>query len=183
AVSSFGASGTNAHLILEQAEPEPAARPEALGSGTMPSRPDNAVVPLVLTASTPAALRAQAERLLDVVDHDLTDLARALSTTRATLRTRAVSVVGTVAQARAALRAVADGQPSADVVTGTARAETHDVVFVFPGQGSQWVGMAAELWESSPVFAEAMEECAGAMAPFVDWSLADVLGDEKALAR
>ncbi|TMU99902.1 type I polyketide synthase [Streptomyces sp. DASNCL29] len=183
AVSSFGASGTNAHLILEQAEPEPAARPEALGSRTMPSGPDNAVVPLVLTASTPAALRAQAERLLDVVDHDLTDLARALSTTRATLRTRAVSVVGTVAQARAALRAVADGQPSADVVTGTARAETHDVVFVFPGQGSQWVGMAAELWESSPVFAEAMEECAGALAPFVDWSLADVLGDEKALAR
>ncbi|MEU8878115.1 type I polyketide synthase [Streptomyces javensis] len=203
AVSSFGASGTNAHLILEQAEPEPAARPEASGSGTMPSRAGDAVVPLVLTASTPAALRAQAERLLDVIerdptdrdrtdrdrtdrdrtDHDLTDLARALSTTRATLRTRVVSVVSTVAQARAALRAVADGQPSADVVTGTARAETHDVVFVFPGQGSQWVGMAVELWESSPVFAEAMGECAAALAPFVDWSLADVLGDEAALAR
>nr|WP_309142623.1 type I polyketide synthase [Streptomyces javensis] len=203
AVSSFGVSGTNAHLILEQAEPEPAARPEASGSGTMSSRPGDAVVPLVLTASTPAALRAQAERLLDVIDrdptdhdptdhgptdrdptdHDLTDLARALSTTRATLRTRAVSVVSTVAQARAALRAVADGQPGADVVTGTARAETHDVVFVFPGQGAQWVGMAAELWDSSPVFAQAMEECAAALAPFVDWSLADVLGDEKALAR
>ncbi len=183
AVSSFGASGTNAHLILEQAGPEPAARPGAPSSGTVPSRPDNAVVPLVLTASTPAALRAQAGRLLDVVDHDLTDLARALSTTRATLRTRAVSVVSTVAQARAALRAVADGQPSADVVTGTARAGAHDAVFVFPGQGSQWVGMAAELWESSPVFAEAMEECAAALAPFVDWSPADVLGDEKALGR
>ncbi|MBD3010240.1 SDR family NAD(P)-dependent oxidoreductase [Streptomyces sp. 5-10] len=193
AVSSFGASGTNAHLILEQAEPEPAARPEAPGPGTGPSRPDNAVVPLVLTASTPAALRAQAERLLDVVDHDLADhdladhdlidLARALSTTRATLRTRAVSVVSTVAQARAALRAVADGQPSADVVTGTARAEAHDAVFVFPGQGAQWVGMAVALWGESPVFAAAMEECAAALAPFVEWSLADVLGDEKALGR
>nr|WP_307818837.1 type I polyketide synthase [Streptomyces sabulosicollis] len=188
AVSSFGVSGTNAHLILEQAEPEPAAPPQAASSGTMPPRPDNAVVPLVLTASTPAALRAQAERLLDAVghdlgDHDLTDLARALCTTRATLRTRAVAVAGTADRARAALRAVADGQPSADVVTGTARPEAHDAVFVFPGQGSQWVGMAVELWGSSPVFAAAMEECAEAFAGLVEWSPADVLGDEEALAR
>ena len=49
------------------------------------------------------------------------------------------------------------------------------VVFVFPGQGSQWEGMAVELLDSSPVFAELMGECGEALAPFVDWSLEDVL--------
>ncbi|MCQ8195717.1 acyltransferase domain-containing protein, partial [Streptomyces rugosispiralis] len=48
-------------------------------------------------------------------------------------------------------------------------------VLVFPGQGSQWVGMAAGLLESSPVFAERVGECAVALAPFVEWSLGDVL--------
>ncbi|MGW7594793.1 acyltransferase domain-containing protein, partial [Streptomyces rubiginosohelvolus] len=65
---------------------------------------------------------------------------------------------------------------------GAAEAE-RDVVFVFPGQGSQWVGMALELVESSPVFAGRMRDCADALAPFVEWSLFDVLGDEVALGR
>ncbi len=57
------------------------------------------------------------------------------------------------------------------------------VAFVFPGQGSQWVGMAAELIESSPVFAERMRECATALSSYVDWSLFDVLDDAEALER
>ncbi|WP_156107613.1 acyltransferase domain-containing protein, partial [Streptomyces violaceusniger] len=57
------------------------------------------------------------------------------------------------------------------------------VVFVFPGQGSQWVGMALELAESSPVFAGRLGECADALASLVEWSLWDVLGDEVALGR
>ncbi|MBO3682746.1 type I polyketide synthase [Streptomyces sp. NEAU-YJ-81] len=174
AVSSFGASGTNAHLILEEFEHEPVAPPGAT----------DMVMPLVLSASTPAALRAQAEGLLDATGrHDLTDLARALCTTRAALRSRAVVVAGTRAEARTALRALADGQPSGAVVADTARVSAHDVVFVFPGQGSQWVGMAVELLGSSPVFAAAMEECAGAFQGLVEWSLAEVLGDEDALGR
>ncbi|WP_346168467.1 SDR family NAD(P)-dependent oxidoreductase, partial [Streptomyces javensis] len=56
-------------------------------------------------------------------------------------------------------------------------------VFVFPGQGSQWVGMAVELLESSPVFAGRLAECEAALSGFVDWSLADVLGDGRALGR
>ncbi|WP_159056766.1 acyltransferase domain-containing protein, partial [Streptomyces yokosukanensis] len=58
-----------------------------------------------------------------------------------------------------------------------------DVVFVFPGQGAQWVGMAVGLLRESVVFAEWMGRCGEALAPFVGWSLVDVLGDEEALER
>jgi acyl transferase domain-containing protein/acyl carrier protein len=68
------------------------------------------------------------------------------------------------------------------VVTGTAR-PAGKVAFVFPGQGSQWLGMGAALAESSPVFRASLEACAEALAPYVDWSLWDVLADVDALER
>ncbi|MGW4775008.1 type I polyketide synthase [Nocardia sp. NPDC004278] len=76
----------------------------------------------------------------------------------------------------AGLHAVAEGEPSMTAVQGD-RLLTGKTVFVFPGQGSQWVGMAAELMDSSPVFAAAIDQCAGAFAPHVSWSLTDVLRD------
>ena len=57
------------------------------------------------------------------------------------------------------------------------------VVFVFPGQGAQWEGMARDLYAQSPVFAESMDRCAAALAPFTGWRLAEVLGDGEALGR
>ncbi|MEL3951945.1 acyltransferase domain-containing protein, partial [Streptomyces sp. LNU-CPARS28] len=71
---------------------------------------------------------------------------------------------------------------SARVAIGVAR-PVGKVAFVFPGQGSQWLGMGAELAESSPVFRASMEACAEALAPYVEWSLWDVLGDAEALER
>ncbi|WP_146065024.1 acyltransferase domain-containing protein, partial [Streptomyces sp. SM1] len=56
-------------------------------------------------------------------------------------------------------------------------------VLVFPGQGSQWVGMAAELLGGSAVFAGRMAECGRALSPFVEWSLVEVLGSKELLAR
>ena len=82
----------------------------------------------------------------------------------------------------AGLDAVADGQPHAAVVEGVA-ADADAVALVFPGQGAQWVGMARDLLAESPVFAERMQACAGALASYVDWSLTDVLGDAEALDR
>ncbi len=72
------------------------------------------------------------------------------------------------------LRALARGAPAANLITGRAH-EGRRVVFVFPGQGSQWRGMALELYECSEVFAGHMRASADALSPFVDWSLMDVL--------
>ncbi|WP_455711316.1 type I polyketide synthase [Streptomyces goshikiensis] len=164
-VSSFGFSGTNAHVIVEQAPEAEAAEPEA-GSG-MP------VVPWVLSGKSAGALRGQAERLsgwLAVTpDVDPLDVGWSLASTRAGLDHRAV-VFG---DHQAGVAAVASAGLAAGVVTGSVVGGK--TAFVFPGQGSQWVGMAAELLGSSPVFAARVDECAKALEPFTDWSLVDVL--------
>ncbi|MCQ8771172.1 type I polyketide synthase [Streptomyces telluris] len=176
AVSSFGVSGTNAHTIIEQA-PAAAELPPAPDSGT--------AVPWVLSGRTEAALRAQATRLaafLEDTDGDTdgdasvpaADTAYSLATTRQAFEHRAVVVADTAEELRQGLAAVADGSTPPGVVTGTARAGGK-TVFVFPGQGSQWVGMAAELLETSPVFRERIDACERALAPHVDWSLTAVL--------
>ncbi|TDP92882.1 type I polyketide synthase [Labedaea rhizosphaerae] len=171
-VSSFGVSGTNAHVILEQVpetatdDPEPVARP----------------VPWVLSGASEAALRSQAARLRSCVDERPLDLAYSLATTRSSLPHRAV-VVGTDRDdLLAGLDAVLAGRPHPAVATGVA-GDADSVTLVFPGHGSQWVGMARDLLAESPVFAARMRACADALAPFVDWSLLDVLDDAEALDR
>ncbi|MEV5986269.1 SDR family NAD(P)-dependent oxidoreductase [Streptomyces sp. NPDC052051] len=170
AVSSFGVSGTNGHVVLEQAEPAEESVPEGSPAET------GGTVPWVLSARTADALRAQAQRLLDagIGDARPADVGHSLATTRARLDHRAV-LVGTEPQDfQARLAALASGTAAPGVISGTA-GSGGEVVFVFPGQGSQWVGMARELLESSEVFRERMGECADALAPHVDWSLLDVV--------
>ncbi|KUN38634.1 hypothetical protein AQJ30_13920 [Streptomyces longwoodensis] len=174
-ISAFGASGTNAHLILEQ-EPEDEV-PSATESAVSPV--DSLVVPWVLSGRTEAGLRGQAARLAAFVDErtevSLPDIGWSLATGRAALDHRAVVQAGDRDAAIEALRSLAEGLPSAGVVSGVASGESGRVVFVFPGQGSQWVGMGAGLWESSPVFRERLGECAAALEPLVDWSVVDVV--------
>ncbi|WP_310972179.1 MULTISPECIES: SDR family NAD(P)-dependent oxidoreductase [unclassified Amycolatopsis] len=167
AVSSFGMSGTNAHTVLE-AFPQAEATPS----------PEAGPVPWVLSARSADALRGQAQALLARVDAAPADIGFSLATTRASLPHRAV-VMGDFA---AGLSALAEGTPAAHVVTGVAEAPGK-VALVFPGQGSQWAGMALELAESSPVFAARLDECATALQSFVDWRLRDVLADAAALSR
>ncbi|MFE5696402.1 acyltransferase domain-containing protein, partial [Streptomyces erythrochromogenes] len=173
-VSSFGVSGTNAHLVLEQA-----AEPEAEGAAPAEEVPvDSAPVPFLVSAKTDRALRAQAGRLLDHLrDHPgvrLADIGRSLAVGRAHFDRRAAVVAGDRAELEQGLRALADGATARGLVTGQSRPAARPV-FVFPGQGAQWVGMAAGLLESSPVFARRMAECAAALDPLVDWSLLDVV--------
>ncbi|HEU5471637.1 MAG TPA: SDR family NAD(P)-dependent oxidoreductase [Actinophytocola sp.] len=189
AVSSFGVSGTNAHVIIEQAPPAGAragGRPDPAEPAEPAARP---VVPLVLSANSAESLRGQAERLLatlagadGVGPVDPVDVAWSLATTRATLAHRAVVLGADVAELRGALAALAEGTEPPGVVSGVPRGSS-GVVFVFPGQGSQWVGMAAELLESSEVFRARLEECERALGEFVDWSLLDVLRGKGSLDR
>ncbi|RZE17249.1 acyltransferase domain-containing protein, partial [Streptomyces albidoflavus] len=88
---------------------------------------------------------------------------------------RAVVVGSDREELLAGLDALAAGESSVRVVEGTAGEGAGDVAFVFPGQGSQWVGMAVELLGSSPVFAGRVAECGAALEPFTGWSLLDVL--------
>ncbi|XDV63634.1 type I polyketide synthase [Streptomyces sp. R33] len=172
-VSAFGASGTNAHMILEEA-PQEAAEPV-----TEQDRPAGAV-PLVVSAGTAGSLATQAGRLAEFLDGTdevpLADVARALVSGRAVLGERAVVVADSDDEAMAALQALARGESAPGVVAGSGT--PGKVVWVFPGQGSQWAGMGRELLDSSPVFAERMAECAAALERWVDWSLLDVLRGE-----
>nr|BFD91100.1 hypothetical protein KitaXyl93_24600 [Kitasatospora sp. Xyl93] len=172
-VSSFGISGTNAHVILAQPPAEPGA--EAVDE---PVRP--AVVPVVLSARTADALREQARRLasgrLDPV------AAAPALTARAALDERAVVVAADRSEAERALAALARAEEAPGLVTGRA-GEPGRTVLVFPGQGGQWRGMAARLAAESPVFAARLAECERALDPYVDWSLTDVLAGAPLLDR
>ncbi|MEU4997079.1 SDR family NAD(P)-dependent oxidoreductase [Streptomyces sp. NPDC021622] len=184
AVSSFGISGTNAHVILEAA---PVA--EEAPQVAEPAVRDGGALPWVLSGRSEAALAEQAARLLARVDEgaglDPRDVGFTLAEGRAVLEHRAVVLGGGLDELAAGLGELAAGRPASRVVAGRATSSS-GVVFVFPGQGSQWVGMARELLEFSPVFAGRMAECAAALDPYVDgWSLLDVVreGDEEAFRR
>ncbi|HEY4018225.1 MAG TPA: type I polyketide synthase, partial [Pseudonocardiaceae bacterium] len=167
AVSSFGASGTNAHVILEEAPAAPATEDVA---------PDG-VLPLVVSAGSAGALAGQAGRLVSFLkdtEAPLATVAASLLSSRATLGERAVVVADSGDEALAALGALARGEKSPDLVTGSVDVPGK-VVWVFPGQGSQWAGMGRELLDTSPVFAERIGECAAALEHYIDWSLVDVL--------
>ncbi|MFD9734914.1 SDR family NAD(P)-dependent oxidoreductase [Umezawaea sp. NPDC059074] len=170
AVSSFGFSGTNAHTIIEQAP---------VADETAERTPKAGVLPWVLSARGETALRAQAAQFRDHLaanpDVSVADLGYSLATTRARFPHRAV-VIGRE-RADFALDALADGEVSADVVEGVADVRGK-IAFVFPGQGSQWVGMALELLDDNEVFRTRMAECETALSSYVDWSLIDVLREE-----
>ncbi|MBM7173575.1 acyltransferase domain-containing protein, partial [Streptomyces sp. G44] len=152
AVSSFGVSGTNAHVILEQA-PEPVAEPAA-------DRADAPVVPVAFSGRSAEALRGQADRLrahlLAHPDTRLDDLAHSLLTSRSALEHRAVVVADTRDALLTDLAALTDARPAARVTTGRVRKDALTAV-LFSGQGSQRPGMGRELYEAYSVFADALD--------------------------
>ncbi|WP_194910773.1 type I polyketide synthase [Catenulispora rubra] len=181
AVSSFGISGTNAHLIIESVDGEPSqtlAEAEPAGDPTVAG-------PLVwmFSARSAASLRKYADRLAafanDTGDDDDADDSTLIATGPALARRtlfphRAVVVAGDRAQLCAALEDLAAERPNP--AAWTAIASPHaEPVFVFPGQGSQWHGMAAELARTDEVFAANLRRCDEALAPHTGWSVLDVL--------
>ncbi|AKN71145.1 hypothetical protein QR97_16165 [Streptomyces sp. PBH53] len=189
AVSAFGVSGTNAHVIVEQAPDAPDAT-DASDGCEAPGAADGSAAPGAvawpLSGRTEAALRAQAAKLAahlaDRPGDRPRDVALALATTRTAFAHRAVVVGADRDGLLRGLAALAAGEPAPGVVRGTA-GPAGRVAFVFPGQGAQWTGMALELADTFPEFAARLDECGAALAPHADWSLRDVLADPAALER
>ena len=169
AVSSFGISGTNAHVVLEAAPA--AAREEA--------QPAAGPYLLPLSAHSPRALDALARGYRELLeglggDAPLADMAHTASVRRSHHAERLALVGGSAQELIAGLDAFAAGQARAGMATGSRRGEAK-LVFVFPGQGSQWAGMGRELLEVEPVFRRAIEQCEEALRPYLGWSLLERL--------
>jgi pimaricinolide synthase PimS1 len=142
AVSSFGISGTNAHLVLEEPPPEEPA--------PVRDEPSGLVVPWIVSARSAADLRAVAGRLADVAAGAV-DVGWSLACTRAALPHRAVVLGTSAGELLAGVTALATGERHADVVTGTAH--TGALVAVLSGQGGLRVGAGRELYRECPEFA------------------------------
>ncbi|WP_335984223.1 type I polyketide synthase, partial [Streptomyces sp. CA2R106] len=192
-VSSFGISGTNAHVILEAApEPEPTAVAENVPEAApvpepeaAPAAAENAAETVwVVSGRTEPALRAQAARLLSAVEeadtdesaapYDPADVGAALLRTRSLFEHRAVVVGADRGELTAGLRALATGEPAAQVVDGVARTR-RGLAVLFTGQGAQRLGMGRRLHAQSPVFAAAFDEVADELDRHLERPLRDVL--------
>ncbi|CQD13555.1 erythronolide synthase, modules 3 and 4 [Mycobacterium lentiflavum] len=174
-VSSFGISGTNAHVIIEQ--------PPAADAEDVVAEPDPRETAWVLSARSEQALANQAKRLLARVSGDAklspVDVAWSLVTTRAVFDHRAVVVGADRDQLIAGLGELAAGELSAGVTAGRVRS-AGKTVFVFPGQGSQWLGMGQQLYDRFPEFARAFDEAVAELDPLLRLPLRHVIWGEDA---
>ncbi|HET9381202.1 MAG TPA: beta-ketoacyl synthase N-terminal-like domain-containing protein, partial [Streptomyces sp.] len=161
--------GTNAHVVLEEAAPDPAPAPAGASPAPAATQPP-APLPVLLSARTAAGLRGQADRLArhldDRPDAHLPDAAHALAVARAHLDHRAVVLASGRPQLTADLRALAQGGATPAAVTGTPA--PGKLAVLFTGQGSQWAGMGRELAAAHPVFREAFTAACDAVGRHLD---------------
>ena len=166
-VSSFGISGTNAHVVLEAA---PATAPAA-------NRIDRTLHLLTLSAKTDAALRAQAARLgahFDTLDpSDIADACFTANAGRSQHRIRLAVAGDSGAAMREQLAAFAAGQAGENPVAGDGHAGG-PIAFLFTGQGSQYPGMGGDLYRTQPTFRRVVEQCEALLRPALPASLLDV---------
>jgi acyl transferase domain-containing protein/NADPH:quinone reductase-like Zn-dependent oxidoreductase/acyl carrier protein len=189
AVSSFGVSGTNGHVILEEAprldeDARSVGRGSFGGAGIAAVAGIAGVVPWVLSGRGADGLRGQAGRLLEHVrgatDLNVLDVGLSL-VDRAALECRAVALGGQGEELTAGLDALAAGSDSGGLFTGVAT--TGGVAFLFSGQGSQRIGMGRELYETATPFRETFDRVCGCLDGLLGCSLRDVLWSDGVAAE
>ncbi|MBP2648989.1 MAG: hypothetical protein H6Q77_2613 [Gemmatimonadetes bacterium] len=170
-VNSFGISGTNAHVVLEDSpwHAEPHERTASPRACLLP-----------LSARTPAALAELAGAYAELLDSSrppaLQDVCASAALHRTPLEHRAVFVAESIPELVDRLRRFHEGDPTAAQAIGVASdMRQRRLAFVFPGQGSQWVGMARELLVREAAFRASIERSEAALRPLVDWSLTEQL--------
>lgn len=191
AVSSFGIGGTNAHVILEQpVERENGKSRGVFGNLTPPATPITRkwTFPWLLSGSDKAALRAQAQALLDsktVCSQDPVDIAFSLANTRSALRYRAAVTPNLGDNYETALTALAKDESHPEVVTGSSNGQASTsksrLAFLFSGQGARLPGKAAveELCASFPIFSDAFREACDELDQHLEYPLNSVLSQGK----
>jgi len=175
-ISSFGFSGTNAHVIVEQAPPNPSRQPVPAGSLPM----------LKVSGKTPEARDALLDRWAALLERDpgtsLPSLIRSANLGRAEHPHRAALVAQ---DGEELLRQVTEARADTDAARGSldhAPAHPPRVVWVFTGQGAQHPGMARQLYETAPAFRDTMDRCAAVFDQTREHPLFDVLwGDDTEL--
>ncbi|MDX3372610.1 type I polyketide synthase, partial [Streptomyces sp. ME02-6987-2C] len=171
AVSSFGISGTNAHVVIEQAEqPEPTGRPEQpepVSAAPLPA------VPWVLSGRTPEAVTGQAQRLLSFVESRPeaapADIGLSLAVSRSQFDHRATVVGADREELLAGLRTLASGATTQTAVRDTR--QTGKTAFLFTGQGAQRTGMGMDLYRTFPAYAHAFDTITAQLDPHLDQPL------------
>ena len=170
-VNSFGISGTNAHVVLEEVKRQPGGISQGSGPYLLP-----------ISARTPEALHAMLRAHLVAMrsagqDYPVCDVCFTASVRRTHHEQRAAIVGENRAELEKNLASAVAGEDCDGVVFDRVREGQKRIVFVAPGQGSQWLGMARELFAENPVFRRAFEQCDSAIEAETGWRLADrVLG-------
>ncbi|MEM9511321.1 MAG: beta-ketoacyl synthase N-terminal-like domain-containing protein, partial [Cyanobacteria bacterium P01_E01_bin.48] len=176
-LSSFGISGTNAHLILEEA-------PSASKSTPSSKRPLHL---LALSARSESALAQRARDLADVLaanpELDLADACWTSNAGRSHFAHRASLLASSSQQARKHLEAIATGEEIPEIVRGEVQSSrVPKIAFLFTGQGSQYADMGRELYDTQPVFRRTLDRCSECLAQELEHPLLAVLfGDKSSL--
>ncbi len=173
-VSSFGVGGTNAHVVLEEAPPV---------GRSVSRRPFHL---LQISARSPESLDQMTDDLAacltDNADLELADVSYTLQVGRKTFRHKRIIVASDLVEAAATLRS----RNSQQAITTNSRASGTPVVMMFPGQGSQHLNMAGQLYRCERVFANVLDDCAQSLTPHLGLDLRDLVyaaGDESAAQR